>query len=214
MSTLLFKFAGCSTNIWIVRSSIIKGTFLEAKQRPGGIHLTLQRLDVNILWQGRSGLTLDRLTNHIRTLLSLEDPPNYILFHIGGNDLGCKKLGYLHYLLERFLSWLSKTMPDSMLMWSQILPRLNWRYSNNLAVMDKCRRRLNSSNGAHINRNRGCYICYPDFKATKQFISTDGVHLAKPGNAIFLNTIQGGLETFILYATQAASLIQMTMFNM
>ena len=214
MSTLLFKFAGCSTNIWIVRSSIIKGAFLEAKQRPGGIHLTLQRLDVNILWQGRSGLTLDRLTNHIRTLLSLEDPPNYILFHIGGNDLGCKKLGYLHYLLERFLSWLSKTMPDSMLMWSQILPRLNWRYSNNLAVMDKCRRRLNSSNGAHINRNGGCYICYPDFKATNQFISTDGVHLAKPGNAIFLNTIQGGLETFILYTTQAASLIQMTMFNM
>jgi hypothetical protein len=40
-----------------------------------------------------------------------------------------------------------------MLIWSQILPRLNWRYSNNLAVMDKCRRRLNSPIGAHITRN-------------------------------------------------------------
>ena len=112
--------------------------------------MTLERLGVNILWQGRSGLALDRLKNHIRTLLSLEDPPNYILFHIGGNYLGCKRLGYLHYLLVRFLSWLAKKMPDSMLIMSQILPRLNWRYSNNLAVMDKCKRRLNSSIGAHI----------------------------------------------------------------
>ena len=164
--------------------------------------MTLQRLGVNILWQGRSGLTLDRLKNYIRTLMSLEDPPNYILFHIGGNDLGCKKLGYLHYLLVRFLSWLAKKkMPDSMLIWSQILPRLNWRYSKNLAAMDKCGRRLNSSIGAHITRNGGCYIRYPDFKATNQFISPDGVHLTKLGNAIFLNTIQGGLETIILSNT-------------
>jgi hypothetical protein len=148
-----------------------------------------------------SGLTLDRLKNHIRTLLSLEDPPNYILFHIGGNYLGCKRLGYLHYLLVRFLSWLAKKMPDSMLIMSQILPRLNWRYSNNLAVMDKCKRRLNSSIGAHITWNEGCYIRYPDFKATNQFISTDGVHLTKLGNAIFLNTIQGGLESIILSNT-------------
>jgi len=88
-----------------------------------------------------------------------------------------------------------------MMIWSQILPRLNWRYSNNLAVMDKCRRRLNSSIGAHITRNRGCYIRYPDIKATNQLIFTDGVHLTKLGNAIFLNTIQGGLETFILSNT-------------
>ena len=79
-----------------------------------------------------------------------------------------------------------------MLIWSQILPRLNWRYSNNLAVMDKCRRRLNSSIGAHITRNGGCYIRYPDFKAIHQFISTD---------VIFLNTIQGGLESIILSNT-------------
>ena len=88
-----------------------------------------------------------------------------------------------------------------MLIWSQIFSRLNWRYSNNLVVMNKCRRRLNSSIGAHITRNGGCYIRYPDFKATNQFISTDGVHLTKLGNAIFLNTIHEGLETITLSNT-------------
>ena len=63
------------------------------------------------------------------------------------------------------------------------------------------RRRLNSSIGAHITWNGGCYIRYPDFKTTNQFISTDGVHLTKLGNAIFLNTIQGGLETIFLSNT-------------
>lgn len=192
---MLSKFVGPSTRVWIVGSSIIKQAFIAAKQRPGGINLSLQRLGVRILWQGRSGLTLFRLKNHIRTLLNLEDPPNYIVIHIGGNDLGHMKLGYLHYLLIKFLSWLADKMPQTTLIWSQILPRIKWRYSDNSDLMEKGRRRLNSSIGAHLTRLGGCYIRYPDIKATRDFISSDGVHLNNLGNNIFLNILQGGLET-------------------
>jgi len=188
--------------VWIVGSSIIKYAFLEARQRPGGVNLSLQRLGVNIWWQGRGGLQLSRLRNHIRTLMKFEDPPNYIVVHIGGNDLGNISLGYLHYQLVQFMSWLS-------LIWSQILPRLKWRYSENTDIMDKCRRRLNSFIGAYMIRHGGCYFRYPDFKPTHEFISTDDVHLTKLGNSIFLNIIQGGLEAIISRGI-GVSLFQMT----
>ena len=187
--------------MWIVGSSIVKYAFLEARQRPGGVNLSLQRLGVNIWWQGRSGLTLSKLRNHIRTMMKLEDPPNYIVVHIGGNDLGNTRLGYLHYQLEQFMSWLSIQLPETALIWSQILPRLSWRYSKNTEAMDKGRRRLNSSIGAYMIKHGGCYLLYPDIKATHEFISTDDVHLTKLGNNIFLNIIQGGLEAIISRGT-------------
>ena len=63
--------------------------------------------------------------------------------------------------------------------------------------MENCRNRLNSSIGTHITKYGGYYIRYPDIKASDQFITSDHVHLTSLGNNIYLNTIQGALETFI-----------------
>ena len=199
--------------------------------QPGGINLSLKkRLGVSIWWQGRGGLTLRKLKNHIRLLMRLEDTPDYvvihiwgndrledtpdyILIHIGGddrledtldyilihiwgndrledtpdyvvihirgNDIGDIRVGHLHYLLVRFMSWftlhyllvrfmswltlhyllvrsmswLTQMMPQTGLIWSAILPRLTWKYSENNDRMEKCRRRLNSYMGLHMVRH-------------------------------------------------------------
>ena len=247
--------------------------------QPGGINLSLKkRLGVSIWWQGRGGLTLRKLKNHIRLLMRLEDTPDYvvihiwgndrledkpdyILIHIGGddrledtldyilihiwgndrledkpdyvvihiwgndrledtpdyvvihirgNDIGDIRVGHLHYLLVRFMSWLTlhyllvrsmswltQMMPQTGLLSSAILPRLTWKYSENNDRMEKCRRRLNSSMGLHMVRHGGYYIKYPEIKADRRFLKTDGVHLTKIGNQVFLNILQGTIEQFV-----------------
>lgn len=56
--------------------------------QPGGINLSLtKRLGVFIWWQGRGGLTLRKLKNHIRLLMRLEDTPDCVVIHIGGMTL-------------------------------------------------------------------------------------------------------------------------------
>ena len=176
----------------------MRNAFVAAKKRPGGIHLALNhRFGVNIFWQGRGGLKLDKLKRHIELLMTLEDIPAYIVVHIGGNDLGETRLGLLHYKLKRFMMWLSHKMSLTQLIYSQILPRTYWRYSSDNNKIDKCRRRLNSSIGSLMVKNGGYYIHYPDIRKTAQFISADGVHLTALGNGIFLNTLQGALEKFI-----------------
>ena len=179
-------------------SSIVMNRFIEARQQPGGANLSLKRsLGVTIWWQWRGGLTLNRLNGHIRTLIRLEDTPNYIVIHIVGNDIGNVRVGYLLYLLVNFMSWLSHEMPNTEIIWSQILPRKTWRYSNNTKSMEDCRRKLNSSLGRYMVRHDDYYIKYPDIKPDNIFISSDGVHLTKLGNIIFLNTLQGALEYFV-----------------
>jgi lysophospholipase L1-like esterase len=42
----------------------------------------------------------------------------------------------------------------------------------------------------------GSYIRYPEIKANEKFFE-DGVHLASLGNEIFLNTLQGGIESIV-----------------
>ena len=88
-------------------------------------------------------------------------------------------------------------MPQTGLIWSAILPRLTWKYSENNDRMEKCRRRLNSSMGLHMVRHGSYYIKYPEIKADRRFLKTDGVHLTKIGNQVFLNILQGTIEQFV-----------------
>ena len=88
-------------------------------------------------------------------------------------------------------------MPQTGLIWSAILPRLTWKYSDNNDRMEKCRRRLNRSMGLHMVRHGGYYIKYPEIKADRRFLKTNGVHLTKIGNQVFLNILQGTIEQFV-----------------
>ena len=63
--------------------------------------------------------------------------------------------------------------------------------------MEACRARINNSVGSYVVGCSGCYIRYPDFKADKQFLLEDRVHLSRLGNGIFLNTLQGAIEIII-----------------
>ena len=166
--------------------------------QPGGINLSLKkRLGVSIWWQGRGGLTLRKLKNHIRFLMRLEDTPDYVVIPIGGNDIGDIRVGHLHNMLVRFISWLTQMMPQTGLISSAILPRLTWTYLDNNDRMEKCRRRLNSSMGLHMVRHGDYYIKYPEIKADRCFLKTDGVHITKIGNQVFWNILQGTIEQFV-----------------
>jgi hypothetical protein len=95
------------------------------------------------------------------------------------------------------MSWLAKVMPTTVLVWSQILSRLQWRYSNNLKAMEKSRVRVNTSIAFYLAKSSGCYIRYPDIKANHRFLGEDGVHLSWLGNNVFLNILQGGIEKIV-----------------
>ena len=106
-------------------------------------------------------------------MLKFEDQPHIIVIHIGENDLGREKTKVLCDKLREFMSWLAKVMPTTVLVWSQILPRLQWRYSNNLKAMEKSRTRVNTSIASYLTKSSDCYIRYPYIKANHRFLGLE-----------------------------------------
>ena len=189
---------GKPAKIWITGSSLVKNAFIESRQRPGGTNLCLDRLNAEIWWQGKSGMVTSQLRRQIRIMKTYEDPPKFLVVHVGANDLGNLKTKDLREKLIQAMTFISKDLPDTKIVWSQMLPRLKWRYSNDSKAMEKCRYRVNNAVANFILESGGYYIRYPDISRTENMYKSDGVHLSVIGNNIFLNSIQGGLEFFML----------------
>ena len=183
--------------MWFVGSSIIKHAHPAAISRPGGPNLSIPGLD--IWWQGYSGLRLVTTKYRIRTLARLQDPPHYILLHIGGNDIGVTKLREIMTEASSLLHYIRMRLPNVRIIWSQILPRTSWRSSDNVKAMNDTRIRLNSYIAKLVlTQYSGYYIKHPTLTENMDtMLWDDGVHLNKTGNDVFLNSLQAGLE-FIL----------------
>ena len=74
-------------------------------------------------------MSVTRLKYQIRTINRFEDPHNFLILHIAGNDIGLKKIGQLRAYVKEIIRWMGKIMPNTTINWSQILPRLHWQYS-------------------------------------------------------------------------------------
>lgn len=117
-----------------------------------------ERFQTTTCWQGRSGLIASKIKEQINIMARYEDPPNIIIIHIGGYDMGHIRLGYLQLMLRRLFDWLWVKYPESFIVWSQIIPRINWRYSDNVEAMDRTRRRINSTDAKYVVCKGGTYI--------------------------------------------------------
>lgn len=178
----------------------MKNAWLRARNRPGGVNLSLsERLGMTIWWQAYSGMKLGQAKIKLRKMVEFEDKPDILILHCGGNDLGRICIGDLRCEMKSQLKDISQMLPKTKIIWSQILPRKTWRYSENNMAMERCRFRLNNSAATEAIRMGGGYIKYPDIKLSEESLwSNDGVHLSAIGNELLLNTLQSALEKMAL----------------
>lgn len=153
--------------------------------------------NVCIWWQGKSGMLVNEIPAQIRIMLKYEEPPPFLVLHVGGNDIGKDKIGYLRNRLKTVLRIIAKQLPQTTLVWSQILPRYSYRYSDDNDAMEKCRYRLNNSIAKFVIGSGGKYIRHTNLFHKRSLFATDGVHLTSTGNNIFLKNLQNGLEYFV-----------------
>ncbi|XP_052699899.1 uncharacterized protein LOC128177282 [Crassostrea angulata] len=138
--------------VWCVGSSIIKHAFLAAMLRTGGINLGLERLGIKIWWQGYAGLKFTDLKKKVMYLTRLEEAPDFLVIHDGGNDLGDPDwpLAELIEHMSESITSLADLLPKTKLVWSQILPRKSYRYSSDLEAMERNRKRFNRATACQI----------------------------------------------------------------
>lgn len=149
---MLLNFLLSDSAVWCVGSSIIKHAFLAAMLRTGGINLGLERLGIKIWWQGYAGLKFTDLKKKVMYLTRLEEAPDFLVIHCGGNDLGDPDwpLAELIEHMSESITSLADLLPKTKLVWSQILPRKSYRYSSDLEAMERNRKRFNRATACQI----------------------------------------------------------------
>ncbi|KAL4239302.1 hypothetical protein ACF0H5_000119 [Mactra antiquata] len=172
-------------HIWCIGSSIVKQAFIFARNNEIGIDLGLK--DRTVWWQGYSGLSLLSLQNKIQTLFKVGETPSCIILHCGGNDIGKTSLYRIRTLISLIFEKIINLLPNVTIIWSEILPRQNWRYSNNNKSMERCRKRINSYAGKLAITKNGRYLRHSFMCINiSKFLKTDGVHLNDNGNKLLL----------------------------
>ena len=150
-----------------------------------------------------SGMKWCDLIAVIKGLLSFYEYPHAILIHCGGNDIGNSDspCGLLTYEMKvSFAHIMYYLLPGCSIIFSSILPRLSYRFSSNIKKMDRTRKRINRFVRTHLVKRNCYFIHHPDFDdMLPALFAEDGVHLSFIGNDIFINTLQGALETFFTY---------------
>ena len=184
--------------MWIIGPSIARDAAANARQRPGGLSLGMQDRGVDIWWQGYGGLTLAAIIKKIEYLTKFGNYPDAIIIHCGANDIGQTPMHTLIQLVKDLVGFLSSTFPTCKIGWSQLLPRIEWRYSENVNAMEKCKDRLNRAGFKEVCKAGGFMIKHPEFRSkSAELYAKDGVHLSDLGYYLFLNNIQAGIEANI-----------------
>ena len=78
--------------------------------------------------------------------------PDAVLLHCGGNDIGLVNCGKLLFDIKFILDIVVRMVNGGKLIFSSILPRLKWRYSNDLKAMDATRKRIHRGVKSHLHK--------------------------------------------------------------
>mgnify|MGYP002634365876 CR=1 FL=1 len=148
----------------IVRRFIIKRASDHTKNRPTGTNLGFDKKGYNIIWLGLSGMKWFNVDRTIDATFSWRGVPSILIIHCGGNDLVNCCNGELLFHMRSTFHFFKCTMPNTLIIWSFILPRLSWRGALNNDKIEKSRRRINREVRYYISKIGGKTIKHLDFE--------------------------------------------------
>lgn len=181
------------TNIWIIGDSYIRRGEEAAKH----IYTKNLGLNANIQWFGKGGLCWGGAIARFNAEVANHSPPDVLVVHAGGNDLGLMSPNKLTFLMQKDLKRLRAEFPSMHIVFSCISERQNWRYGKAVQV-NKDRKTVNHFMKKNVEYIGGELVEHPSIKFynKKQFLP-DGVHLTSAGNQVFLTNITSTLERIL-----------------
>lgn len=157
--------------------------------------------DYWITWKGRRGRKLcDAVSDLQKELESADVHPDFLIVHLGCNDLIQSSAKALHIMVRDLLSICSDLLPHTQLIWSYIFPRLDYRGATFPEGMNNKLKQVNRNARNLFRRANGKVIGHPEISPlSSQLFRRDGLHLTDLGLDIVINNIKGALQYFQLY---------------
>jgi hypothetical protein len=139
----------------------------------------------------------NQLIPKVKSLLQRNLPPYMLLIHLGGNDLVSTHLGKLTKQAQGDVRTLAMLCPNTVLIWSDVLPRIRYRGATAHNKVEKTRKTFNSSMRAYVRKWSGKSLRHPQIQwHSDQHFRPDGVHLNDLGNDILIMNLHHGIRCF------------------
>ncbi|XP_077314597.1 uncharacterized protein LOC143996435 isoform X2 [Lithobates pipiens] len=181
--------------VWILGHSYVYWGARRAEVRRDGRLLGLSREEGTVRWLGIPGMLWSRVLPEIHRYARLDRPPNVVLLHVGGNDLGLRCARELIRDIKFDLLRLQASFPDTIFIWSDIVARTAWRLARSVAGLNRARVKVNKAVAKFFVRNGGLAVRHRDLEEeTWRFLRSDGVHLNAIGLDIWQLGVQDGVQ--------------------
>ncbi|XP_069384489.1 uncharacterized protein [Paralichthys olivaceus] len=181
------------TNIWIIGSSYIhRGE--KAARESFGKNLGL---NANVKWFGKGGMRWSGVCPRFYSELSWQSPPDVLVIHSGGNDLGLVPARKLAAAITWDLMQLHKEFPAMTIIYSCINERQAWRYGKPCHI-NHDRRTVNTLIREAADKFGGKVVHHPLLRFfNNNLYLPDRVHFTQEGNRLFLSDIRGVLKKIL-----------------
>ncbi|KAK9970508.1 hypothetical protein ABG768_026447 [Culter alburnus] len=193
-SSLFFEMADDRvTRVWIIGSSIIRRLYAHIREQGLDRNLGLR---CSITWEGRGGRLWEQLLPVLRSLRAKASAPDILVIHLGGNSLcreGRSRLDFFQEM-KTDLAEVLRLLPRTRLLFSSILPRLNWRGQTARSAygVERRRRWLNSAVAGFLAEREMHSVRHTNIDLSH--LSRDGVHLSTEGNELLLSNLREALQ--------------------
>jgi len=181
---------------WFMGSSIVFWASQRSK-RDAGRWTVLTAKEVE--WHGERGMGWSRFRPKLEALLQKAPPPQWLCVLLGSNDLGKKPLHELISCAQINLTHVASVSPETKIIWSDILPRIQYRGAISNAKMEVARKCYNKKMRKFVKGIGGKCIKHPGIQWNNPLIFRgDGVHMNDLGNDVLNDGFQDALIQFNL----------------
>lgn len=181
--------------VWILGHSFVFWGARRADIRPNGRQLGISRDEACIRWIGRPGMKWSRVLPEVQHVARLDRPPDVLVLHVGGNDLGGRPARVLIRDVKIDFLRLSTSFPNMVIVWSDIVARKSWRLARSVDRLNKTRIKVNKRVGQFIIRNGGLVVRHQELeKDVGLYLRGDGVHLSDVGIDLWALGLQEGIQ--------------------
>ncbi|KAM3929163.1 uncharacterized protein RB166_006951 [Leptodactylus fuscus] len=182
--------------VWVMGHSFVFWGAERAAVRPDGKQLGFARELATIRWLGLRGMLWGRVLGEFHRFARLDRPPDVLLLHVGGNDLGRRPFRELINDIKFDLLRLWAMFPGMVTIWSDIVPRKVWKDVRSVERINKARIKVNRAVGRFMARNGALAVRHLELESgSGAFWRRDGVHLNAVGIDLWCLDLQQGIET-------------------
>ncbi|XP_018088387.1 uncharacterized protein LOC108700036 isoform X2 [Xenopus laevis] len=136
-------------------------------------------------WISRRGLKWEEIVPLVVQKAKECGPPNIIVLHAGGNDVGQCPMKFLIKDIRRDCLRLWTLFPGVVLIWSEIIPRAHWRGAHSHQAVNRARIKINRVVSKFVQGNGGIIVRHMDLEKDRGYFLPDEVHLNDLGLDLF-----------------------------